>query len=42
MKITYSECMSAASAIQHATSMRRVVLSSVARPALSRFFYIIS
>ena len=38
MKITYSECMSVASAILHATRMRRVILSSVACPALPRVF----
>jgi hypothetical protein len=36
--ITYSECVSVALVIQHATRMRRIILSSVAFPAPSYFF----
>ena len=35
ISITYSECVSVALDIQHEMRMRRCVLSSVARPALS-------
>ena len=33
-----SHCVSVASVIQHAQRMRRIILSSVARPALPYFF----
>ena len=35
---TYSECVSVALVIQHAKRMRRIMLSSVAHPALPYFF----
>jgi hypothetical protein len=36
--ITYPECVSVALIIQHAKKKRRVLLSSVASPALQHFF----
>ena len=37
MSITYSECVSVALVIRHAKRMRRIVLPSVASPALPYF-----
>jgi len=37
ISITYSECVSLALGIQHATRMRHIILSSVACPALQYF-----
>jgi hypothetical protein len=37
ISITYSECVSVALVIQHATRMRRIILSSVACPAVHYF-----
>jgi hypothetical protein len=34
ISITYSECVSVASFVQHAKRMRRIILSSVACPAV--------
>ena len=41
MSITYSECVSVASVIQHAMRMRRIILPSVACLPLPIFFRII-
>jgi hypothetical protein len=38
MNVTYSECVSVALVSQHATRMRRVILSSVASLALECFY----
>jgi hypothetical protein len=37
MSITYSECVSVASVMQHAKRMRRVILKSVACPVVTSF-----
>jgi len=42
LNITYSECASAAFAIQHAKRMRRIILSLVACLALPNFFHILA
>jgi len=41
ISITYSECVSVALVMHHATRMRRVISSSVAGPTLTIFFHII-
>ena len=38
LSITFSECVSVTLVIQHAMRMRRIILSSVAFPALRYFF----
>jgi len=42
MNIMYSECVSVAFGVHHAKRMRLIILSSVARPALTVIFHIIS
>ena len=42
MNITYFECVSVALGIQHAMRMRRIILSSVAWPAVQCFFHIMT
>jgi len=40
--VTYSECMSVALGIEHATRVRRIALSHVACPRSTIFFHIIA
>ena len=42
ISVTYSVCVFVALIIQHAMSMRRLILSSVAFPASTIFFHVIS
>jgi len=42
MSITYSVCVSVALVIQHAMRTHRIILPSVAYPAVPYFFHIIS